>query len=156
MVRFKHLYAVVLLVAIVLSGCGQKNYDRLIEDHKAMSLQEDGVWEIRYEKIRSDPSIDATTAIISINVKKDMIEDDMLEIMDYMELQYNADFDEAGVYQGKKEDAEFSCYAVFYRGDTDEEIKRIKYVNGKSVEITKEDDVYFASPEFRTEDDMDE
>ncbi len=40
-------------------------------------------------------------------------------------------------------------YAVFYRGDTDEELKRIKYVDGKSVEITEEDQERFAGPEMR-------
>lgn len=156
MMGFKHLYAVVLLAAVILSGCGEEDYSKLMKEHKAISLQEEGVWEKRYEKQKRDLSIDATTVIISIDVKKDMTEDDMLEIIDYMELQYTADVDEAGVYRGKKEDAEFSCYAVFYRGDTDEEIKKIKYVNGKSVEITKEDEIYFASPEFRTVDEMEE
>lgn len=155
MMKFGRLCAAVLLTAVVLAGCG-KDYEKMLEEHKAVSMQEDGIWEARYEQCKINDATDVTTVIISVNVMKNMTENDMLEVLDYMELQYNARFDDEGVYQGKKEDAEYICYAVFYRKDTDEEIKRIKYVKGESVEIRGEDEVHFAGPELRDMDDESE
>lgn len=157
MMKSGRLCAAVLMAAVIFSGCAE-NYGRLIEGHKAASMQEEGVWEERYEHCKTNLATDAKTVTISVNVMKDMSEDDMLEIMDYRELTYNANVDDAGVYLGKNEDAEYTCYAVFYRGDTDEAIKKIKYVNGESVEIKEEDEGCFAGPELRDmdEDDMDE
>ena len=71
----------------------------------------------------------------------------MMEILDYKELCQHSEMDDTGAYLGEK-DSTWTCYAVFYRGDTDEELKRIKYVNGESVEITEEDEERFAGPEM--------
>jgi hypothetical protein len=32
------------------------------------------------------------------------------------------------------------CYAIFYKGDTDEVLKEFKYCNGESVTVTDEDE----------------
>lgn len=146
--KFGCLCAAVLSAAIALAGCGALDYDKMLHTHKAMSMMEDGVWEKRYEEDTEYPATDEMKIVISVNVKKDMSEDDMLEIMDYLELQNNASFDDAGIYVGES-DMDYTCYAVFYRGDTDEEIKRIKYVNGESVAIGEEDEGCFAGPELR-------
>ncbi|MDY3909121.1 MAG: hypothetical protein SOZ48_05255 [Eubacterium sp.] len=143
------LCQLLLLVAVVVSGCG-KDFDDLMENHKAQAMREDGVWEERYEQTREDPAVNETQVIVSVDVKKEMSEEDRMEIMDYLKLQHHSCWDEEGNYLGLKE-GDFYCYAVFYRGDTDEEIGKIKYVNEESVEITEDDKAYFPTPEMRSE-----
>ena len=88
---------------------------------------------------------------LSVNVNKNMSEDDMLEVLDYVKLCLHSEQDDTGAYVGDR-DSDWICYAVFYRGDSDEELKRFKHVNGESVHITEEDQAKFAGPELRSEE----
>lgn len=42
-------------------------------------------------------------------------------------------------------ETDYTCYAVFYRGETDEVIRRIKYCNGKEAVIREEDKYCYAT-----------
>ncbi len=41
------------------------------------------------------------------------------------------------IYLGER-DTDFTCYAVFFNGESDKEIRRIKYFNGEEVTPTEE------------------
>ena len=72
----------------------------------------------------------------------------MLGIMDYYELTRNCKF-VGNEYVGERE-TDFTCFAVFFRGDTDEEVRRIKYLNGKEVQAADEEENNFPHPEVST------
>lgn len=150
-------YLLMIIVVVVFfcfaAGCRQKqdSYSERVESHPAMKLYRDGVWKIRY---RSDSQeytdeIKSTTTRLTIDVKKNMTEEDILDIMDYYELTRNARFDFDGSYIGERE-TDYTCYAVFYQGETDQETRRIKYYNGEEVEIPEEEKGYFPSPASHT------
>lgn len=139
----------ILLMIFVMTGC-YKRYDQILHDHKADKMFEDGVWEYRYQVCQMDPATDSMVIPCSINVNQDMSESDMLEVMDYFRIQLHSDMDEEGIWLGISE-GDFTVYAVFYKGDTDEVIRKIKYVNGESVKITGEDEAKFPSPDMRSE-----
>ena len=79
---------------------------------------------------------------LSVNVQKDMTREEMVSILDYYELVANASF-VGSTYVGEK-DSDFVGYAVFFRGETDEEL-------GREAEITEEDKGRFPPPYFHQE-----
>lgn len=154
--RWKGVFMIGVLAAVLCAGCGTRDMSKMITDHKGSKMYDEGVWEKRYENWETKEEIGEERYTISVEVKKDMSEDDMLEVLDYEKLCYHSEMDDTGAYLGDR-DTTWICYAVFYRGDTDEELKRIKYVDGESVEITEEDREQFAGPELRNIDfDMEE
>lgn len=144
----------IVLLACLASGCGRRNYNDMVENHAAIKTYRDGVWGVRYFSMNTnatDPGkTESVTVQLSVDVNKDMTEEQMLEVMDYYESTRNAWFDEEGGYKGEQ-DAEYTCYAVFYRGDTDEEIRRIKYYNGEETEPTEEEESVFPMSGLRTD-----
>lgn len=131
------LLSLCMLVAMFLPGCGET-----MENHSALSMQEDGSWEERYNtNVIMDGG--GVYAKVSVNVKKDIDEKDMLKILDYYRLILveGSGFD--------VEDEEAAVYGVFYKGNTDEEIRRFKYVDRESVDIPEEEQSYFPTPELR-------
>ena len=146
--KWKEIFVVGVLAVVLCTGCGTRDRDKMIQNHKAEEMQEEGVWEQRY--IRSTDSLygEGDTLVLFVNVYKDMSEDDMLDVLDYYKLCMHSESDDTGAYVGER-DTTFTCYAVFYREKTDEELKRFKCVDGEIVEITEEDEAQFAGPEER-------
>ncbi len=147
------LVVLIVLLACLVGGCG-KDYGKMVENHAAIKTYRDGVWGIRYFFMSTNATTqgktDSVTVQLTVDVNGDMTEEQMMEVMDYYESTRNAWFDEDGTYKGEQ-DAEYSCYAIFYRGDTDEEIRRIKYQNGKETEPTEEEESMFPLPGMRTD-----
>lgn len=127
-----------LLLLCFLPGCGETTMD----NHKALALEEEGTWEERYSVDYMDPN--KPYAKVSINVLKEMSEEEMLTILDYYRLELQTVDSEI-----KEEDA--VVYGVFYKGDTDEEVARFKYVDGESVEIKEEEQSYFPAPALKSD-----
>lgn len=147
-------YIALILTVLFICGCGQKNLETLRESHKAVQMYRDGIWKPRYTSSSSavgGNGIQETNAILSINVYKNMEKDDMMEVLDYYKLTYNADFNEEGEYRGEL-DTDYTCYATFYKEDTDEELVRIKCLNGEEVAPAQEDDSIFPLPSYHTEE----
>lgn len=134
------LLSLCILMAAFLPGCGES-----LENHSALSLQEDGVWEQRYQSYE-DMDSGTMKVKVSINVKKDMDEKKMLKVLDY----YCLNLTEGSGLDIDKE--KVAVYGVFYKGDTDEEIARFKYVNGKSVSFTEEEQYSFLTPDKKNID----
>lgn len=155
-IRIGTVFLIVLL-ACLAGGCGKKDYNKMVENHAAVKTYRDGVWGVRYYSASNQSSgerITDTTVQLSVDVKKDMDKKQMLEIMDYYERTRNAWFEDSAddsVYKGEL-DADYTCYAVFYRGDTDEEICRIKYFNGEETEPSREEASAFPMAALRNED----
>lgn len=155
--RKLHIFGV-FIVVLFINGCSSPEkgdkFNETIENHKAISLWHDGVWEERYEssneEYASGPS--AIIEILSIDVNKDLSQKDMQEIMDYYEFKNNASFDDKGKYIGKRVN-DYTCYVTFFKENTDEVIERYKYQNGKFVTLEKEDESYFARPEEKNNPD---
>lgn len=144
MKKIKNAVVMLALTAVIFSGCGEKDYDYIVENHKAVKMMNDGIWSERYESKEFIIATDDMIEHISINVHSDISEDEMMEIIDYYEFQAIADFDENMNYLGRK-DGDCTCYAVFFEENTDKEIKRLKTINGEIVEITEEDKYSFPS-----------
>lgn len=145
---FVRLCAIVGMVVVCMTGC--QSYREMLDNHEAVQMQNDGIWEERYSSLRFDDSEqEGCTLRLSVNVRKDMTEEQMLVVLDYCELWYNAFLDlENNKEMTRERDSDFTCYAVFYQGDTDEVIRKFKYVNHESVEITEEDNYGFAPSYF--------
>lgn len=143
------LCAIVGLIAVCMTGC--QSYEKMLDNHEAVKMQNDGVWEERYMEWWEDeppgPQSDRT-ALLSVDVLQDMTEEQMFDVLEYYELFYNALL-EGDVYT-KEREAGFTLFAAFYKGKTDEPIRKIKYVNHESVEITQSDEYQFVSPVFRS------
>ena len=145
--KWKELFVVGVLAVVLCTGCGTRTLGQMADDHKAAAMQEEGVWEKRYDQ--PDFLGSNKTYTVSVNVYKDMSEQDMLDVLDYYKLCMHSQTDpDTGAYLGER-DTTWICYAVFYREETDEELKRFKCVDGESVEITEEDEAQFAGPEER-------
>ncbi len=144
-------YCLVVILIFFTAGCNSNNYDAMVENHKAMDLYRDGVWEVRYIKEAANSATSETVITLSIDVLKDMTEEDILTVLDYYEFTRNAAWDANQSYVGERE-SDYSCYAVFYKNNTNEEIRRIKYCNGKEVVPSEEDKWEFAPPELRSSD----
>lgn len=136
-----------MLVVCICAGC--EDYQQMLDEHKAVKMRENGVWEERYKSVGVNDAIDETEVVLSINVKKKMTEEDMLAVLEYHELFYNGKM-EGDVYAAEK-DSPYNSYAVFYEGNTNKVIKKFKYCNREIVPIKEEDEVKFASPDRRTE-----
>lgn len=151
----KNFYkAMALALCIIVScGCGT-DHELDLNNHEAMKMRDAGVYEVRYHSSRigynSSETIGGVLDCISINVNEEMSEEDMLTILDYYELVHNGDISVVDGYKGER-DEDYICYAVFYEGNTDNELQRIKYFNNKKVDITDEDEAYFPPPYFRDE-----
>ena len=144
---------VAVLWACLASGCGKKSYSEIVESHAAMKTYQDGLGQVRYISEGANmvgEELTETTVYLSVDAGKSMTEGQMLEVMDYYELTRNGLFDKNSYYQGERE-SDYVCYAVFYQGDTDEEIRRIKYRNGKEAEVTEEDSSVFPLPGMHTD-----
>lgn len=141
----------VAFVLCLFAGCG---HELDISNNEAVKMRDDGVYDVRYTSSVVGFTGDIAGEVVdrvSINVYKEMGEDDMINILEYYELVHNAEYSANG-YEGER-DEDFTCYAVFFEGDTDNEITRIKYVNHEKVEITDEDKGYFPPPYFHDETD---
>ena len=154
MKRYDKIIVVFLLLILFSAGCGTEKqssveaYNEKQENHAATKTYREGYWKVRYNCWSHDYTdrIKSTTFTLSVDVYKDLTEQDMLDIMDYYEFTRNSQWGMDGEYLGERE-TDYTCYAVFYRGGTDEEIRRIKYCNGKEVVIQEEDKYCFATPE---------
>ncbi len=155
--KYGKIYKIVTIVILVAIGCiftighfRNKDINDLVESHEAKEMYRNGIWKARYIRHSGGTSEETsewfTAMHISINVMQDMTEEDMLTIMDYYEMIYNASY-VGDSYEGEA-DKDYFCYVVFYRKDTDEEIRRMKYHNGKEEKITEKDNPYdFPSPD---------
>ncbi len=156
MKRYLQVITAIVLLSCVVFGCGAKNhgakeYGEMQENHPATKTYRDGMWTIRYN-CWTDDYAHNIIFYLSADVHKDMTKKDMLDIMDYYEFTKHAQWDMAGNYVGER-DSDYTCYAAFYRGDTDEVIKKIKYHNGEEAEVLEEDKYFFASPESHSSQD---
>lgn len=140
-----NVFVLITVMVLMIAGCG-KNYKKLIDNHEATVMSEKGMWEERY--LESSPKWDnendgGMVLSLSVNVNQDMTEQEMLEVLDYYDLKSHY------MYKGNKNFNDIvTNYAVFYKGDTDEEIMKVKYVNGNKEEYTEEEEYEFASPAF--------
>ena len=144
------LFSTVILWSCLIIGCGSmsaEKYNAIQENHAATKTYREGKWKVRYDSMTQQYSgkIESTTYILSVDVLGELTEEDMLDIMDYYEFTGNAQWDMNNRYLGERE-TDYTCYAVFYKGNTDEEIDRIKYFNGEEVEIPEEEQSYFPKP----------
>ena len=144
------LFSTVILWSCLIIGCGSmsaEKYNAIQENHAATKTYREGKWKVRYDNMTQQYSgkIESTTYILSVDVLGELTEEDMLDIMDYYELTVNAHLDANNRYKGERE-TDYTCYAVFYKGNTDVEIDRIKYFNGEEVEIPEEEQSYFPKP----------
>lgn len=58
----------------------------VLEKHKAVGMYQDGVWAPRYVSINAAESgseKESALAVVTVDIKKDMTEDKMMEILDY-------------------------------------------------------------------------
>ncbi len=156
----KVYFVVTVAVFLVIGGVFTIGHNRHLDfhelerNHPAVKLYYDGYWEGRYEshwaRGGANETIGMNGITLSVNVLKDMTREEMASVLDYYELVANAQF-VGNSYVGER-DTDFLGYAVFYRGETDEELARIKYFNGAEAEITEEDKGCFPPPYFHQED----
>lgn len=142
----------VLCLGLFSAGCQQKDeYNEILENHRAVKLFEEKIWWPRYTRDSDEYTdrIKSKTTFVSINVLGELSEEDMLEIMDYYEFTRNADFGASTRYLGER-NTDFTCYAVFFDGESDKEIRRIKYFNGEEVTPTEEEEPMFPSSSMRS------
>ena len=78
--RWKGVFMIGVLAAVLCAGCGTRDINKMTTDHKGCKMYEEGVWEKRYEKWETKEEIGEDRYTISVEVKKDMSEDDMLEL----------------------------------------------------------------------------
>ncbi|MEY8518118.1 hypothetical protein AALC25_14690 [Lachnospiraceae bacterium 29-84] len=148
MKKYRIACLVALLLAAIAVGCGQKDLDTVLKGHKAMKLYQEGVWEPRYENASASGSgskNETLQIVLSIDVKEEMSETDRMEVLDY----YYVKTKDLYITDGDSIDC--SCYAVFYQGDTNEELFRVKLRNGVEEELTDDDNSIFPLPGMRTE-----
>ncbi len=145
--KFLRIFTIVILLSCLIFGCGSKDYNAMQEKHAAVKTYREGKWKVRYDKCVQEGTdrITKTLLYISINVEQELTEEEMRDIMDYYEFTKNAQWDGNNHYIGERE-TDYVCYAVFFRGETDEEIRRIKYCNREEVEILEEEMSYFPKP----------
>lgn len=159
MVRCIQSFIVIIGMALLIlfaAGAGVREerdpYTEMVEGHTAFKLFKDGVWEIRYisHLVEYTDRIKSTMVRLSVNMNRVLSEDEMLQIMDYYELTRNAKF-VGNHYVGERE-TDFTCFAVFFCGNSDEEVRRIKYMNGKELEAADEEKNNFPHPAVYTSD----
>ena len=133
------------VIIMLFAGCGNKVID--FNNHNALKMMEEGKYEIRYSDSNGFEDNYPIVSRISVNVLKDMTREQMLDIIRYEEMCQMSLFDSNENYIGRREN-DYECYAVYYKGETDVVIDKIKYVNGKIVEINEADDNKFAPSYF--------
>ena len=144
-----HIIMLTAIIIILFAGCGNKTIDFI--NHNAIKMMEQGIYEIRYSDSNGFEDNYPIVSRISVNVLKDMTKEQMLDIIRYEEMCQMSVFDGNENYIGRREN-DYECYAVYYKGDTDEVIDKIKYVNGKIVDIDEADDVRFAPSYFTSKE----
>lgn len=145
--KLLRIFPIVILLSSLVFGCGSKDYNAMQEKHAAVKTYREGKWKVRYNSLGQEytDSIKSTTLFLSVDVLEELTEEKMRDIMDYYEFTKNAQWDGNNHYIGERE-TDYVCYAVFFRGETDEEIRRIKYCNREEVEISEEEMSYFPKP----------
>ena len=138
--KFIRLF-VLELVILMLCACGKSGVD--IENHNAAIMQKEGIWTERYSTTTDTGDYKKQFERISINVYKDMSEDEMLEVLEYYELNAPKELNVDGQLV-KLEN--YTCYAIFCKEDLDEIIAKYKYVNGKIENYTDEEEYNFVNP----------
>lgn len=141
----KNLFQLVILAVLCMlciTGC----------QHKAEILKEKGIWEERREVwVQKDLNSDQEEVNLSISVLRDMTEEEMLQVLDYYEKEIFTDTGAGEKVNFGGNEVEIKarevtmCYAIFYKGNTDEVFKEFKYADGKNIPVTKEDEAYFNS-----------
>lgn len=131
---------VVIIAVFALAGC---------RGNETISENVSGKWSVRYEansmniggsdggSIRSE---------VSINVNQELSESEYENILENYEKIYNTECDEEGKEQGEK-DIDYFCYAVFYKGNTSEVVRKIKYHNHNIEEYDESEEIFFPQPE---------
>ncbi len=137
-----------MCLLLLAAGCGEEGDIMAgLEGHKAVEMYRDGVWARRFESVAASgegSENDSVKVAVTVDVKKDMTEEEMMEVVDYYTEKASRKYDTGG-------GIECLCYAVFFRVDTDEELFRIKCLNGKEAEPAKEDSSNFPLPGMRDE-----
>lgn len=151
----KPIWAIVLLLCLAV-GCGAKGakeYSAKQENHAAAKTYREGKWKVRYNSWTDEGTdeLKSTRFLLSVDVIEELTKEDMLDIMDYYEFTKNAQWDVNGNYIGERE-LDYTCYAVFYKGETDEEICRMKYCNKEEVEVPEEEQGYFPAAYFYSDE----
>ena len=144
MKKYMTLCITVMFTIICTVGCGSNSIDDIQNNNEE--------WSVRYimtTDTMSTGTVHAVRTDLSVNIYKDMSETDFLNILDYYEGCYNSSYNNNNTYLGER-DSDYTCYAVFYKGDSDEVITKIKYKNHEKVPITAEDESYFPKPDWRT------
>lgn len=142
MKKFFQLVILAVLCMLCIIGCR----------HKAETLQENGIWEERrMVLLQKDLNSDQEEVNLSISVLRDMTEEEMLQVLDYYEKDIFTDTGASEKVNFGGEEVEIRerevtmCYAIFYKGNTDEVLKEFKYADGKNIPLTEEDETYFNS-----------
>ena len=155
MKKYRKVYKVATIAVFLMIGCiftiGHKerlDINELSDNHRAVKMYGDGVWTGRYVGQFEDYATGNRSICLSIDVRKDMSREDMVSILDYYEMVWNAKY-VGEAYMGER-DNDFTGHAVFFRGDTDEEIARIKFFNGEEAEIMEEDEALFPRAYMRS------
>lgn len=77
--EFVSLCAIVGMVVVCMTGC--QSYEEMLDNHVAIQMQNDGIWEERYMEQwdEGDPGPETERTVrLSANVLKDMTEEQML------------------------------------------------------------------------------
>ena len=134
MKRYLKIGVVFMLFVVFAAGCGA--------EREAIKMQDDGVWKERLNSCSNTGSNEVRVKLL-IDVKKDMTEKEMLTVLDYYEIKIRKrpplDIGENDFIQ---------CYAIFYKDDTEEIIKKYKYREGECLDITTDDEIIFKSLEL--------
>lgn len=130
---------IIMIMVFMITGCGKKE-SKIIRNHKASQMKENGVWDERYSQYSNVISDDGylITMSVSISVITDMTEQDMMDVLDYYELKIQEQT-ETSIDNGYV----IKIYAEFYKQDTNEELFKAKYVNGKIETYTSEEETNF-------------
>lgn len=142
--KFKICMMFLLIMMIFTAGCRTKD--------SGNAQYNNGNWTERYVNVTdeiNEGNIASVRVVLSVNIYKDMSEADFIEILDYYEDTYNSSYSSDNDDLGER-DGDYTCYAVFYRNDTDEVITKIKYCNRDLVPFTEEEEYYFPKPELRS------
>lgn len=161
---------VAMLILCICAGCGNSNisdgnlsdevidkineeyaelqnkYQKRLEEHEAMIMQKEGIWDERYNENIYTNTMSSAELCLSINEKKDMTEEQRMVVLDYYKiwLQSLNDIGDSDYYNG-----DVTIYAVFYAGDDEvKEVARYKYVNGDIVDISEEEQYQFPASIF--------
>lgn len=127
------LIAIHIMSILLMIGCGKEiNYE---------NNEVNPNWKIRYENIMQQTGENAKTRVeLSVDVYKELSEDEYIEILEKCESRNGVTYVDSE--DGKDVD-EYFCYAVFFKGDTDEIIRKVKYHNHEYEEYLKNEESLF-------------